>query len=111
VRVLQRLGNRFTHLLVDSQNRNAVFAALCERLGVRVFGLVLALAIDDNRHRPMALGEEEEFVDATTNLLRQLQELEGLGRLEEDDLMAFILLTFRHNVLGNVSDSRLRQEK
>jgi hypothetical protein len=30
-----------------------------------------------------------------------------LRRLEEDDLMALILLTFGDNVLGNVSDRKL----
>ena len=55
---------------VGPQNRNAVFAALRERLGERVLGLVLALAVDDDRHGPMALGEEEESVDTVANLLR-----------------------------------------
>jgi hypothetical protein len=54
----------------------------------------------------MALGEEEERVDTVANLLRQLQEFEGLGRLDEDDLVAFILLAFGDKVLDNVSDSR-----
>ena len=99
------------HLFVDSQNRDAVFAALGERLSVRVLRLVLALAVDDNRLGPLTLGEEEVGVDTGANLLRQLHEFEGLGRLQEDDLVALILLTFGDNVLDNVSDRQRRQNK
>ena len=93
------------HLLVDAQNRDAVLAALGKRLGVRVLGLVLALAIDDNRLGSLTLGVEEVGVDTNAKLLRQLHELEGLGWLEENDLVALILLAFGDNVLDNVSDS------
>jgi hypothetical protein len=95
-------------LFVGSQDPDAIRAAFSERLSVRVLGLVLALAIEDNRLGSLGLGEEEEVVDAVANLLRQLHELESLRGLEEDNLMAFILLTFRDNKLGNVSDSKWR---
>ena len=101
----------FNHLFVDSQNCDAELAAFRERFGKWVLGLELAPAIDDNRLGSLALGEEEEFIDTVANLLRQLQELEGLGRLEEDDLVAFILLTFGNNVLDSVSGSERRQRK
>ena len=99
------------HLLVDSQDSDTIPAAFGEGLGVRVLGLVLALAVDDNRLGSLTLGEEEESVDTVADLLRQLQELEGLGRLEEDDLVAFIYLALRNDVLGKVSDSRWTQRK
>ena len=99
------------YLFVDFQDSDAVLAAFGKGLGERVLGLVLALAVDDNRHGSLTLGEEEKLVDAIAHLLRQLQELEGLGRLEEDDLVAFIYLALRNDVLGKVSDSRWTQRK
>ena len=102
------MSDENNYLLVDSQDGDAITAAFGEGLGVRVLRLVLALAVDDNRLGSLTLGEEEESVDAVANLLRQLQELEGLGRLDEDDLVAFILLAFRDNVLDSVSDVESR---
>jgi hypothetical protein len=96
------------HLLVDSQDSDTIPAAFGEGLGVRVLGLVLALAVDDNRLGSLTLGEEEESVDTVADFLRQLQELEGLGRLDEDDLVAFILLAFGDDVLDSVSDNESR---
>ena len=104
-------GSKDNHLFVGCQDRDAELATLGERLGVRILGLELALAVDDNRHGSLTLGEEEKLVDAIAHLLRQLQELEGLGRLEEDDLVAFIFLALRNDVLGKVSDSRWTQRK
>jgi hypothetical protein len=94
---------RNTDLLVDSQDGNAHLAAFGEGLGVRILAVILALAIDGDRLRALALGEEEKVVDPAANLLRQLQELESLSWLEQDNLVAFILLTLRDQVLDNVS--------
>jgi hypothetical protein len=94
---------RDTNLLVDSQNGYTHLAAFGEGLGVRILAVILALAVNGDRLRALTLGKEEEVVDPTANLLRQLQELESLSRLEQDKLVAFILLTLRDKVLGNVS--------
>jgi hypothetical protein len=94
---------RNTDLLVDSQDGNAHLAAFGEGLGVRILAVILALAIDGDWLRSLTLGEEEEVVDSAANLLRQLQELESLSWLEQDKLVAFILLTLRDQVLDNVS--------
>jgi hypothetical protein len=94
---------RNTDLLVDSQNGNAHLAAFGEGLGVRILAVILALAVNGDRLRALTLGEEEEVVDPAANLLGQLQELESLSRLEQDKLVAFILLTLRDKVLGDVS--------
>ena len=101
-------GSKDNHLFVGRQNGDAELATLGERLGVRVLGLELALAIDDNWLRPLALVVEEVGVDTGAKLLRQLYEFEGLGRLDEDNLVAFILLTFGDDILCDVSDSRCR---
>jgi len=82
-----------------------VNAAFGEGLGVRVLGLILAFAIDDNRLRALTFGEKEEFIDAVADLFWQLHELESLRRLEKNNLVAFICLTLRDNVLGTVSCS------
>jgi hypothetical protein len=94
---------RDTDLLVDSQNGNAHLAAFGEGLGIRILAVILTLTVDGDRLRALTLGEEEEVVDPAADLLRQLQELESLSRLEQDKLMAFILLTLRDEVLDNVS--------
>jgi hypothetical protein len=94
---------RNTDLLVDSQNGNAHLTAFGEGLGVRILAVILALAVNGDRLRALTLGEEEEVVDPAANLLGQLQELESLSRLEQDKLVAFILLTLRDKVLGDVS--------
>ena len=101
-------GSKDSHLFVGCQDRDAELATLGERLGVWVLGLKLALAIDDNRLGSLALGVEEVGVDTGAKLLRQLHEFEGLGRLDEDDLVAFILLTFGDDILCDVSGSRRR---
>jgi hypothetical protein len=80
---------RNTDLLVDSQNGNAHLTAFGEGLGVRILAVILALAVNGDRLRALTLG--------------QLQELESLSRLEQDKLVAFILLTLRDKVLGDVS--------
>jgi hypothetical protein len=94
---------RDTDLLVDSQNGNAHLAAFGEGLGIRILAVILTLTVDGDRLRALTLGEEEEVVDPAADLLRQLQELESLSRLEQDELMAFILLTLRDEVLDDVS--------
>jgi hypothetical protein len=94
---------RDTNLLVDSQNGYTHLAAFGEGLGVRILAVILALAVNGDRLRALTLGEEEEVVDPAANLLGQLQELESLSRLEQDKLVAFILLTLRDKVLGDVS--------
>jgi len=50
----------------------------------------------------LTLGEEVKSVDALTDLRRELHEPESLGRLDEDDLKAFILLSLGDDVLGDV---------
>jgi hypothetical protein len=77
---------RDTNLLVDSQNGYTHLAAFGEGLGVRILAVILALAVNGDRLRALTL-----------------QELESLSRLEQDKLVAFILLTLRDKVLGNVS--------
>jgi hypothetical protein len=99
---------RDTDLLVDSQNGNTHLAAFGEGLGVWILAVILALSVNGDRLRSLTLGEEEEIVDPTTNLLRQLQELESLSRLEQDKLVAFILLALRDKVLGNVSKLQVK---
>lgn len=91
-----------TDLLVGGQDCYTVLAALRKGLGVRVLRLVLALAVERDRLGTLALGEEEEEVDAVANLGCEFQELEGLRRLEDDDLTTLMLLSLRDEVLKGV---------
>ena len=89
-----------THLLVDCENCDALYATFGVRLRIEIF--ILALAVEWNLVPHHTLGCEVEAVDALTCLLRQLQELECLSRLEEHSLVAGILVVFRKDDLETI---------
>ena len=78
------------NLFVDGEKTDAVFAALSVRLGVDVFGVVAALAVDDDAIAYDAFVCEVEAVDARTNLLFELEEAEGFGWADDDGLLALV---------------------
>lgn len=94
------------YLLAHSQERNTVLAALSVGFGIWVLGLVLALAVKSNRQHLLALGPEVESADLQADLGGKLHELERLCRLEEDNLMAFILLSLRDEILNNIRNGQ-----
>ena len=78
------------NLFVDGEETDAVFAAFGVGFGVDVFGVVAALAVDDDAVAYDAFVCEVEAVDAHTNLLLEVEEGEGFGWADDDGLLALV---------------------
>lgn len=92
-----------THLLVDTQQGNAVLLTLAVGLREWVLGLVLTLAVHGDGIACDTFRVEVNLVDAFADLNRELKERESLSRLDEDDLVAF-MFAFVDGVLQVVSE-------